>query len=134
MTSNPPGRSARSPALLVGALLCAFAVLSYSAARTKCPTADEPVHLTASYLCRFLDDFRCNPDKPILWKYWAAIFLGPEDVRIDTTKGIVPDPRNNRVLTLWTAMLNSGHAQYDFAHQTLFADGHADTERAFAAG
>src|SRR5688500_19217995 len=50
-----------------------FCTLSWSAARTKSPTTDEPMHALAAWLWTHERDFRLDPEDPPLWGYWMSL-------------------------------------------------------------
>lgn len=105
------------------ALLAVFAALSYSAARTKCPTYDETLHAVGAHVHRTLGDFRINPEDPALFGTWSALVHGKDALAIDTA------------LEWWDPMLRDVEAnQWYFAWWTLYRtpgnDGEAFIQRA----
>ncbi|HEY1685108.1 MAG TPA: glycosyltransferase family 39 protein [Tepidisphaeraceae bacterium] len=53
-------------------LLLIFAILSFTAARTKNSTYDETLHVPAAWAVLH-GDYRANSEHPPLWKYWCAL-------------------------------------------------------------
>jgi 4-amino-4-deoxy-L-arabinose transferase-like glycosyltransferase len=68
---------------IVALLLAMFATLSYSAARTKNATADEPLHAVGAYLRLFHNDFRLDPEDPPLFGYWAMLPHDGNTLKLD---------------------------------------------------
>src|SRR5262245_27389957 len=64
-------------------LLALFAALSWRAARTKCPTFDEPQNTVGAWLIAHEGDWRAHPDHPALWQYWMSLPNGPAALRPD---------------------------------------------------
>src|SRR2546426_6041185 len=62
-------------------LLAGFAALSWSAARTKCPTFDEPLNTVGAWMILHEGDWRGHPHHPALWQYWSALPNGPPALR-----------------------------------------------------
>src|SRR5205085_6976870 len=73
----------RSVTAIVAVLLVIFAVLSYSAVRTKSAAFDEPAHALAAYVYRFHRDARLAPEDPPLFAYWAALPHGSSELKLD---------------------------------------------------
>jgi 4-amino-4-deoxy-L-arabinose transferase-like glycosyltransferase len=73
----------RKNTIAVGAcafFLVTFYVVSWSAWLGKCATCDEPLHLMGAWVQTHYDDFRCNPEDPPLWKYFAVAGMGDDQV------------------------------------------------------
>ena len=66
-------RQAWATATACAAILAAFAALTYTAARTKTATIDEPVHLVSGWMDLRQGDYRVDVGNPPLWKMWAAL-------------------------------------------------------------
>jgi hypothetical protein len=112
--SQTPAHSFRTSAVALG--LCAifllgFYTLALSAVSGKSPTADEPLHLVGARIQYHQADFRCNPEDPPLWKYWAVAGTSHEDLKI------------SRRLPLWNEMLPEITAQITFVPIALYATG-----------
>ena len=82
-SDSSPARSNRWAVFACAALLIAFALTSWTAARTKSPTFDEPMHGFAAYVIRHHLDFTANPEDPPLWQWWAALPTRAGDVAVD---------------------------------------------------
>jgi hypothetical protein len=67
----------------VAALLVLFTVLSWSAARGKSPTMDEPMHALAGWLWTHERDYRFDPEDPPLWGYWMALPNRRDALKVD---------------------------------------------------
>ncbi|MEO6435202.1 MAG: hypothetical protein ABIP55_05515 [Tepidisphaeraceae bacterium] len=95
-------RDATVTLLGVMSLLVLFAVLAWSAVKTKSSTADEPVHALAAWLWSHQRDYRVDPEDPPLWGYWMALPNGPAALRVDLA---YPDwraiPRTHWTQTPW---------------------------------
>ncbi len=108
----------RASFILCAALLALFAILSYSAALTKSPTSDEPLHALGGYLHRTAHDFRINPEDPPLFGYWASLPHRAGTLRVD-----FDSPQ-------WRDMLkNFGTNQWPFVAKTLFDTAGNDGDR-----
>jgi len=102
MEAAPPGTSAPVPAganatdrdehgaggglraiVGVAALLVIFTGLAWSAARTKSPTMDEPMHALAGWLWTHERDYRFDPEDPPLWGYWMSLLNRRDALRVD---------------------------------------------------
>src|SRR5580698_11477824 len=60
-------------AVIVCALfLAAVAAISCCALLNKCAAFDEPLHFMGAWMQTHYDDFRCNPEDPPLWKFYAV--------------------------------------------------------------
>src|SRR2546426_12604262 len=70
-------------------LLAGFAALSWSAARTKCPTFDEPLNTVGAWMILHEGDWRVRPRPPALWRDWCALPHRP------------PAPRPERRIPRW---------------------------------
>jgi hypothetical protein len=64
-------------------LLFMFAALAHLGCRNKCATFDEPYDLVAAWLQTYQGDFRCDPEDPPLWKYFALIGSHADDLKLD---------------------------------------------------
>ena len=73
MATNGRRSAGRWAAATCAALLAAFAVLAWTAARTKSPTMDEPTHAVAGWLALHDGNYRFEVANPALWKMWAAV-------------------------------------------------------------
>src|SRR5687768_16166166 len=70
--------------VLVVTLLACYALLAWTAVRTKAPTYDEPLHALGAWHHLHDGDFRLNPEDPPLWHYWAALSNGRDALKVDT--------------------------------------------------
>src|SRR5262245_16284529 len=78
------GKPRNIPSLIaIAALLASFAIISWTAVKTKTATADEPLHAMSAYLNYFHHDYRLNCEHPPLWKYWAMLPQSPEALHVD---------------------------------------------------
>src|SRR5438093_1002341 len=98
-------------------LLAGFAALSWSAARTKCPTFDEPLNTVGAWMILHEGDWRVHPDHPALWQYWSALPNGPAALR--------PERR----IPAWDQMLQNLWVRYLWAAEMLFEQPGVDAER-----
>src|SRR3982751_3800043 len=77
-------------------LLSLFAALSYTAARQKSSTYDEPADAVAAWVLLHFHDYRINTYDPPLAQYWAALPTRADDLRVDwespAWKGMLEDP------------------------------------------
>ena len=103
------------------AVLIAFAVTAALACRGKAPTADEPLHLVSAYLVTDHHDFRCDPEDPPLWKYFAVVPHGASGIHFDFRSSD------------WQSMLKTLAAEGKFVSQTLFANPDNDVDSLLAA-
>jgi hypothetical protein len=71
-------------------LLLAFAATNLTAWQGKSATFDEPLHLVAAWVQVHHDDFRCDPEDPPLWRYFAVAGT-PASRLVTPTSGIVWD-------------------------------------------
>jgi len=69
--------SPRLTAIFCAAALLVFALLGWSAAQTKSPTFDEPLHAVAGWMHLHESNFVIDPEDPPLFKYWASLPNGP---------------------------------------------------------
>jgi hypothetical protein len=105
----PERRSAWIVAMVCAAMLLAFAVISYSAGRTKSPVFDEPLHLVGGFIHRTAGDFRINPEDPPLLGFFASLLIGRDEIKVDYSS------------KFWPAMLeNFNLNQWEFIMRTLF--------------
>src|SRR5437870_10225120 len=70
------------PLIVCTVLILQFFILSLIAVRQKNATWDENFHVLGAYCDLWLHDYRCDFDNFTLWKYWAALPLGPNGVKI----------------------------------------------------
>ncbi|HZN04389.1 MAG TPA: hypothetical protein VFD06_12475 [Candidatus Polarisedimenticolia bacterium] len=101
-------------------LLAVFATLSWSAAATKSPVYDEPLHTVGGYLIRNEGDFRVDPDHPSLWLRWASVLNGPGSLRPDHAS---PE---------WDRMFTNYWSCYLFSADTLYRSPGVDPDRVVA--
>jgi len=104
---------------LVTLLLGIFIALSYSAARTKSPTYDEPMHLLGAWAHRHVGDFRINTEDPPLWHYVAALPIGRDEIRFDPNE------------PFWREMVDNCYRQWPYTHARLYADPNVDAHALF---
>jgi hypothetical protein len=89
-------------------LLVIFAVTAHLGCRNKSATFDEPYDLVAAWLHTFYGDFRCDPEDPPLWKYYAVVGRHAGDMAID------------RQTSLWQEMLRKHASGWYYAIDTLY--------------
>jgi hypothetical protein len=90
-------------------LLMLFATLSYTAARTKSATYDEPLHAVAGWVRRTTADFRINQEDPVLFGYWASLPHSRDALKLNTD------------LKWWDMMLTDfNNNQWPFVWWTLY--------------
>jgi 4-amino-4-deoxy-L-arabinose transferase-like glycosyltransferase len=106
-----PMRANVAALLACSVLLIVFYLVSINAAGTKCPTFDEPEHLVGAWIQSHYDDFRCNPEDPPLWKFWAVAGTSASELRID------------RSIPWWNGMLDNIIVQGSFIPATLYSKG-----------
>jgi 4-amino-4-deoxy-L-arabinose transferase-like glycosyltransferase len=68
-----------------GILFSIFAATSLHAWWDRCFTYDEPLHLVGAWAQTHNDDFRCNPEDPPLWKYYAVAGISQSRIHLDTS-------------------------------------------------
>src|SRR4051794_25251332 len=68
----------------IGALLALFAALSYTAARTKSATYDEPLHAVGGFIELRYHDYRIDAENPALFGMWSALPHNRGDLSVDT--------------------------------------------------
>jgi hypothetical protein len=103
------GRAASAAALaLCAAFLLLFAVTAHMGCRDKCATFDEPLDLVSAWLHTFSGDFRCDPEDPPLWKYYAVVGDRPGDLKTD------------RQTPLWQGMLRQHADGWYYCIDTLY--------------
>ena len=83
-------------AFVIAALLGLFWFISVKAVADKSPTYDETLHLVAAWIQTHHGDFRCDPEYPALWKYYAVIGTSSADLLI-----IQHSPFYDQMLTGW---------------------------------
>src|SRR5437867_284112 len=98
-------------------LLAGFAALSWSAARTKCPTFDEPLNTVGAWMILHEGDEPVHPYHPAPWQYWSALTNGPSALR--------PEHR----IPAWDQMLQNLWVRYLWAAEMLFEQPGVDAER-----
>jgi hypothetical protein len=76
--------------LIVTGLLFAFVLTGWTAWRDKSATFDEPLHFMGAWLQTHYADFRCDPEDPPLWKYYAAIGTAKDRLQVPTS-GLIWD-------------------------------------------
>jgi tetratricopeptide (TPR) repeat protein len=94
--------------VLIAISLAAFSILSYTAAITKSPTFDEPLHAVAGAVHRQVHDYRIDIEDPPLWLYWAEMPNWNRPLKLDLSS---PN---------WTTMTRSGENQWQFTIDTLY--------------
>jgi hypothetical protein len=85
-SSGARAASKRGRYIALGAcavLLIVFVGLSWSAWSGKSATFDEPLHFMGAWMQTHYDDYRCNPEDPPLWKFYAVGGTDKRDVRIN---------------------------------------------------
>ncbi len=63
--------------------LIAFGAIGFGAWSGKSAIFDEPFHYLSGWLQMHYGDFRCNPEDPPLWKYYAALGTSQEDIAVN---------------------------------------------------
>lgn len=103
-------QTANSPLFLViiAGLLLVFALTAWTAWRGKSPTFDEPLHLVAGWVETHYGDFRCDPEDPPLWLYYAFAGTDKNNLHIPST-GLI-----------WDKMLTDRRVEGLFFRQVLF--------------
>jgi 4-amino-4-deoxy-L-arabinose transferase-like glycosyltransferase len=71
-------------------LLCCFAVTGWSAWQEKSATYDEPMHFVSAWLQTFYGDFRCDPQDPPLWGYYAVVGNSAGDLKTNQQSPLLP--------------------------------------------
>jgi uncharacterized Tic20 family protein len=71
--------------VLIAALLAAFAVTGWTAWLGKSATYDEPLHFVGGWLQTHYDDFRCDPEDPPLWRYYAMLGTSKSQLKVPTS-------------------------------------------------
>jgi hypothetical protein len=112
------GRAATAAGCVI--LLTLFAALSWTAARGKCPTFDEPQNTVGAWMILHEGDWRVHPDHPALWQYWAALPNGPQALHPD------------RGSPEWDQMLHSPWSRVLWTAEMLFRTPGVDGERVVA--
>jgi 4-amino-4-deoxy-L-arabinose transferase-like glycosyltransferase len=120
----PRARSAILPAAGVAVLAAIFGMLSWAAVSTKSATADEPLHVVGGWMATHYHDFRCNPEDPPLWKYWACIPCTTEQFPFDEAK-LAHSP-------VWKQMPHNMFMQWIFSEMTIYDPAIPDPEAALA--
>jgi hypothetical protein len=93
----------------IAALLILFATLSFTAARTKSATYDEPLHAVAGWVRRTTGDFRMNQEDPALFGYWGSLPHSRDALTLNTD------------LVWWDKMLRDfNNQQWHFIWWTLY--------------
>ncbi len=88
--------------------LLVFALTGATAWRDKSATFDEPLHYMGAWLETHYADFRCDPEDPPLWQYYAVV--GTEKTRLDfPTSGLI-----------WDRMLTDRRTEGLFFRQVFF--------------
>jgi len=91
MAIMPKQRATFAPSLLIVAcLLLTFGLTAGMAWRDKSATFDEPLHFAAAWLQTHYADFRCDPEDPPLWKYYAMLGTQKNQLKIPTS-GLIWD-------------------------------------------
>ena len=86
-------KSNANPALflvIVAGLLLVFGLTGWTAWRDKSATYDEPLHFTGGWLETHYHDFRCDPEDPPLWQYYAAVGTDKTQLHFPTS-GLIWD-------------------------------------------
>ncbi|MGA3066224.1 MAG: hypothetical protein ABSF29_05180 [Tepidisphaeraceae bacterium] len=91
-----------------GTLLTIFAVASMHSWWYRYCSYDEPLHLVSAFAQNQTRDFRCNPEDPPLWKYYAIAGISSDRLRVNTST------------PLWDELLGSPKNS-EFVSDTLFA-------------
>ncbi len=111
MSTDLPGTGRlinRIAIVACGLLLALFAVLSYSAVRTKSATYDEPMHALGAWIHFHYGDFRINFEDPPLWQYWAALPNGKDAIKV------------NFDAESWRRMPENVYNEWQFTVDTLY--------------
>jgi hypothetical protein len=94
--------------VIIAGLLVLFALLGGTAWRDKSATFDEPLHFIGAWLETHYGDFRCDPEDPPLWKYYAVAGTNASALQFPRT-GIV-----------WDRMLDDRRVEGLFFRQVFF--------------
>jgi hypothetical protein len=76
--------------VIIAGLLVVFALTGFTAWRDKSPTFDEPLHLMGGWLETHYGDFRCDPEDPPLWLYYALVGTDKASLHFPTS-GLIWD-------------------------------------------
>jgi 4-amino-4-deoxy-L-arabinose transferase-like glycosyltransferase len=71
--------------VIIAGLLAAFAVTSWTAWLGKSATYDEPLHFMGAWIQTHYDDFRCDPEDPPLWRYYAMLGTSKSELKVPTS-------------------------------------------------
>jgi hypothetical protein len=94
--------------VIIAGLLVVFFLTGWTAWRDKSATFDEPLHYTGAWLETHYADFRCDPEDPPLWQYYAI--LGTDKSRLHfPTSGLI-----------WDRMLTDRRVEGLFFRQVFF--------------
>src|SRR3954471_5850869 len=107
MAVTAPRLTPRLAAILCALLVALTSTLSYFAVVTKSATIDEPL-VGSAYACRFLHDYRLDPEHPPLWKYWAALPHSRDSLRVDTASDA------------WRSVVDNTDRSADWCRRTLY--------------
>jgi hypothetical protein len=93
---------------LLTLMLSAFAAISFLSARTKCATADEPLHWLAGFMRLHYDDFRVDAEDPPLAFYWAMLPHSSDSINVDLAS------------PAWAEMIGYPWSQWNWVGPTFF--------------
>jgi hypothetical protein len=88
-------------------MVTVFIALAWLSIRDKSATYDEPLHLSAAYLQSQELDFRCDPENPPLWKYYATA----------VSQTHLPTHRDEPI---WAKMLQDPSQQWRYSADALY--------------
>jgi len=71
--------------VIIAGLLAAFAVTGWTAWLGKSATYDEPLHFMGAWIQTHYDDFRCDPEDPPLWRYYAMLGTSKSELKVPTS-------------------------------------------------
>lgn len=101
-------------------LLLIFALLAWTASRSKSPTYDEPLSALSAWTSLRLHDYRLDYEHPPLWKFWATLPNGRHALSVN-----LDDPN-------WKGLLEYSGPKWDWTHQTLYGTSGNDAHRLIA--
>ncbi len=93
---------------LVTLLALSHATLAWLSVRGKSSTFDETLHISGAYAVGIMNDYRLNPEDPVLFQRVLALGLRPGDLNIDTT-----DPA-------WLDCFSHLQNRWDFCSRALY--------------
>jgi hypothetical protein len=108
--SNPVNpRHSILPIIVCALLIAGFAATAWLASLHESATTDEPVSLFSAWASTHLQDFRCDPENPPLWKYYVGLSTTKNDFasHIDSSQ--------------WNQLLQDSKVEGPLASESLYA-------------